>query len=103
MSKQKNREKSHKTYFPEDKIETIQPELKYEKTPIEFVQRLEKKIQSEIAKRIEAERSSNEGGKRAYRTKWERRFGDRLRNILLTSFESFKYRTRTTGTKVILK
>jgi len=92
-------EKSYKTYFPDSKIETIQPELKYEKTPIEFVQRLEKKIQSEIAKRIESERSSNEGGKRAYRTKWERRFGDRLRNILLTSFESFKYRTRTTGTK----
>jgi len=95
-------EKSYKTHFPEKKIETIQPELKYEKTPIEFVQRLEKKIQSEIAKRIEQERSSNEGGKRAYRTKWERRFGDRLRNILLTSFESFKYRTRTTGTKSTL-
>jgi len=46
-----NREKSYPRYFPLKKIETIQKELKYDKTPPEFVQRLEKKIQSEIAKR----------------------------------------------------
>ncbi len=74
----------------------------YEKTPIEFVQRLEKKIEAEIAKRIERERANLEQGKRAYRTKWDRGFGERIRNILLTSFEAFKYRTRVTGTKVLL-
>ena len=45
------RERSYERYFPKKAIDTIQPELRYEETPNEFVQRLERKIQSELAKR----------------------------------------------------
>jgi len=81
------------------KFETIQPDLVYDPTPLEFVQRLEKKVEAEIAKRIEKARATLDKGTRAYRTKWAYNFGAKVRNILLVSFEAFKYRTRLTGTK----
>jgi hypothetical protein len=90
-------------YLHTGKFETIQPELVYDQTPIEFVQRLEKKVEAEIAKRIEKIRAVLDKGNRAYRTKWAYNFGSKVRNILLVSFEAFKYRTRLTGSKVVYR
>jgi len=85
--------------FPNGKVPTIQTPLIYEPTNLDYVQKLERKIQSFIANNIVQLRLSNEGGKKPLNTKWNRKMGQNLRNILLTTFESFKYKIRTSGRK----
>lgn len=89
-------EKNKNEYF-KNGIETIQTELIYEETDQEWCVRLEKKLQYELCKKIINERANNENGKRPRQTKFDDMFAQRIRNVILTSFEAFKYTTRTTG------
>lgn len=76
-------------FFPGGEIKTIQKPIIYEEPNNEYIIRLEKKITSYIADKIEEHRLEKKKT-----VNWETKHSANIKNQLLVTFEQFKYMIR---------
>ena len=76
-------------------MKSVQTDLVFEETSESYVAQLERKITIYLAKKIEEERrNSPEAKKMGNQVNWDRKFSEKIKTTLLTTFENFKYAIR---------
>jgi hypothetical protein len=92
-------------YFPSKTISSIQPDLIYEEISLNFLDKLEYKIQDFLIRKIDLERRGEgahrfgapSNGQAIFPTKFNSKASDAVKRYLLVSLESFRYTVRISG------